>query len=175
MSQGSSDHQSFLNAGVPSLFFFSGLHEDYHKPSDDIEKVNVEGAARIAKLCDATLAALDSLPTRPTYVAFVPPPNPHAGIVPAPSSGGRPWFGSVPSFAGGTDGVLFDGVGKGSPAEKAGLQKGDKLVEWNGREVKTLEDFTVLLGAAQVGDTVKVGILRDGKKLDFEVTLALRP
>jgi len=93
----------------------------------------------------------------------------------APSSGGRPWFGSIPSFGGGSDGVLFDGVSKGSPAEKAGLQKGDVLVEWNGSSVKTLEDFTAYLGAAKVGDTVKVVVLREGDRKEFEITLANRP
>ena len=175
MSRGSSDHQSFLDASVPSLFFFSGLHEDYHKPSDDVEKVNADGAARIARLCDAVAEAVAGLPTKPAFVAWTPPRDPHAGAAPAPAAGGRPWFGSVPSFAGGTDGVLFDGVGSGSPAEKAGLQKGDKLVEWNGRPVKTLEDFTAHLGAAKAGDVVKVAILRDGRRLEVEVTLAVRP
>jgi len=178
MSQGSSDHQSFLDASVPSLFFFSGLHEDYHKPGDDVDKINADGAARIARLCDAVVEAVDALPTKPPFVAYAPPANPHAGITTAPSSGGqpqRPWFGSIPSFGGGSDGVLFDGVGKGSPAEKAGLQKGDVLVEWNGRPVKTLEDFTAFLGTAKIGDTVKIEVLREGKRLDFEVTLAVRP
>ncbi|MBL8841119.1 MAG: M20/M25/M40 family metallo-hydrolase [Planctomycetes bacterium] len=177
MAQGSSDHQSFLNAQVPALFFFSGLHEDYHKPSDDAEKVNCEGAARIATLCAAVARAIDGLPERPPFVAPAPV-NPHAGVAGGPprsGGGNRPWFGSIPSFGAAVDGVVFDGVSKGSPAEKAGLQKGDKLIEWNGREVKTLEDFTALLATAKVGDTVKIVLLRDGKKVDAEVTLAVRP
>jgi hypothetical protein len=175
MTRGSSDHQSFLDASVPSLFFFSGLHEDYHKPSDDLDKLNADGAARIARLCEAVVRALDALPEKPAFVAPPPPAAPHAGVVPAPSSGTRPWFGSIPSFGGGSDGVLFDGVSRGSPAEKAGLQKGDTLVEWNGRPVKTLEDFTACLNASQVGDTVKVVVLRSGERREFTVTLAVRP
>jgi hypothetical protein len=176
MSVGSSDHQSFLNAKVPSLFFFSGLHADYHKPSDTSDKINADGGARIAKLCGGILEEVADLPKKPEFVAPAAPvaPNPHAGTVPVPSGEGRPWFGSVPAFGASGDGVLFDGVSAGSPAEKAGLTKGDRLVEWNGRPVKTLEDFTAMLGSAQVGDTVHVVILRAGEKKTFDITLALR-
>jgi hypothetical protein len=181
MSVGSSDHQSFLNAKVPSLFFFSGLHADYHKPTDDADKINADGGARITKLCGGILEEVAALPKKPEFVAPAAPvaPNPHAGgvPVPAPSGEGRPWFGSVPAFGASGDGVLFDGVSAGSPAEKAGLGKGDRLVEWNGRPVKTLEDFTAMLGSAQVGDTVHVVILRGGEKgekKEYDITLALR-
>jgi hypothetical protein len=174
MTRGSSDHQSFLDASVPSLFFFSGLHEDYHKPGDDVDKLNADGAARITRLVDGVLASLDALPANPPFVPLAAP-NPHAGGAPAPSSGERPWFGSIPSFAGGASGVLFDGVTKGSPADKAGLQKGDTLVEWNGRPVATLEDFTACLQASKIGDVVKAVVLRDGKRENFEITLAVRP
>jgi hypothetical protein len=175
MSVGSSDHQSFLNAKVPSLFFFSGLHVDYHKPSDTSDKINADGGARITKLCGAILEEVADLPQKPPFVApAAVAPNPHAGTVPVPSGEGRPWFGSVPAFGASGDGVLFDGVSAGSPAEKAGLGKGDRLVEWNGRPVKTLEDFTAMLGSAQVGDTVHVVILRAGEKKTFDITLALR-
>ena len=176
MTQGSSDHQSFLNASVPSLFFFSGLHEDYHKPSDDEAKLNYDGAAKIATLCAGIASALDALPERPPFVALAAA-NPHGAAPggPRPTGGTRPWFGAIPSFGGGVEGVVFDGVSKGSPAEKSGLQKGDKLIEWNGRAVASLEDFTALLNAGKVGDTVKVVMLRDGKKVEADVTLAVRP
>ncbi len=175
MSVGSSDHQSFLNAKVPSLFFFSGLHADYHKPSDTSDKINADGGARIAKLCGGILEEIAALPTKPDFVAPAPvAPNPHAGTVPVPSGEPRPWFGSIPAFGASGDGVLFDGVSAGSPAEKAGLAKGDRLVEWNGRPVKTLEDFTAMLGSAQVGDTVHVVIQRGGEKKTYDITLALR-
>jgi hypothetical protein len=180
MSAGSSDHQSFLDAKVPSLFFFSGLHEDYHKPSDTADKIDADGAVRIAKLCDAMLEDLEAVPGRPAFVALAPSaPDPHAASASAQRGEGRPqerpWFGSIPAFGASGDGVLFDGVSAGSPAEKAGLAKGDRLVEWNGRPVKTLADFTALLGSAQVGDRVKVAILRGAERKEFEITLAVRP
>jgi len=174
MAQGSSDHQSFLIASVPRLFFFSGLHEDYHKPSDDADKLDYEAAAKIATLCAGVARAIDALPQRPAFTALAAA-NPHGANAPRPTGGARPWFGSIPSFGAGVEGVVFDGVSKGSPAEKAGLAKGDKLVEWNGRPVATLEDFTALLGAAKVGDVVKVVLLRDGKRVEAEVTLSIRP
>jgi hypothetical protein len=190
MAQGSSDHQSFLNAGVPSLFFFSGLHEDYHKPSDTWDKIAADGAASIAKLCDGVLEEVEALPTQPKYAPLAPPVNPHLAAQRDPNApknpdakepevpvvtSSRPWFGSIPSFGASGEGVLFDGVSKGSPAEKAGILKGDRLVEWNGRAVKTLEDFTALLDGSHVGETVKAVVLRKGERKEFEVVLALRP
>jgi hypothetical protein len=180
MTQGSSDHQSFLNAQVPALFFFSGLHEDYHKPSDDADRLNYEGAAAIASLCGGVARALLSLDAKPAFTAPASA-NPHAAGGPGapggtrPRGGNRPWFGSIPAFGGGVSGVVFDGVSPGSPAEKAGIRKGDQLIEWNGRAVASLEDFTALLGASKVGDLIKVVLLRDGKKVEAELTLALRP
>jgi len=180
MAQGSSDHQSFLNARVPALFFFSGLHEDYHKPSDDADKLNYDGAAAIASLCGGVAQALLALEARPAFTPL-PSANPHAAGAPGapgnarPRGGNRPWFGSIPAFGGGVSGVVFDGVSPGSPAEKAGIRKGDQLIEWNGRAVASLEDFTALLGAGKVGDKIDVVLLRGGEKVTTEVTLALRP
>ena len=180
MTQGSSDHQSFLNAQVPALFFFSGLHEDYHKPSDDADKLNYDGAAAIASLCGGVAQALLALEPKPAFVPLQSA-NPHAAGAPGAPAGTRtrnptrPWFGSIPAFGGGVSGVVFDGVSAGSPAEKAGIRKGDQLIEWNGRAVASLEDFTALLGAGKVGDTIKVVLLRGGEKVEAEVTLALRP
>src|SRR5262249_52548770 len=72
MSVVSSDHQSFLTAKVPSLFFFSGLHADYHKPSDTADKINADGGARIAKLCGGILEEIAALPKKPEFVAPAP-------------------------------------------------------------------------------------------------------
>ncbi len=176
MSRGSSDHQSFLNREVPSLFFFAGLHDDYHKPSDDIDKINFAGTETISRLAFGVLARLDAT-TRPKFVAAAAPANPHGGSARSddmPRSS-RPWFGSVPSFGGDVDGVLFDGITEGSPAHAGGLQAGDILVEFAGQAVHTLEDFTVFLSAHDVGDTVDVAVLRDGQRVEAQITLALRP
>jgi peptidase M28-like protein/PDZ domain-containing protein/PA domain-containing protein len=176
MSMGSSDHQTFLDAKVPSLFFFSGLHEDYHRPSDTSDKINADGAVRITKLCDAILEDLEAVAEKPAFVAVAPAAtDPHAASASAQRGEGRPWFGSIPEFGASGDGVLFSGVSAGSPAEKAGLAKGDRLVEWNGRPVKTLADFSALLSSAQVGDKVKVAIVRGAERKEFEITLAVKP
>ena len=123
------------------------------------------------------LEDLDVVATKPQFVAIATSsPNPHAGSPSAPSTANRrPWFGSIPAFGETGEGVLFDGVSVGSPAEKAGLAKGDRLIEWNGRPIKTLSDFTALLTSAQVGDHVKVVVLRGGEKKSFELTLAVKP
>jgi hypothetical protein len=187
-SIGNSDHQSFLSAGVPALFFFSGLHEDYHRPSDDADKINAEGGARIAALACEVLMKIDGAPERPAFTPVktsamkvseevkkaAEAANPHAGQAPTGSPYG-PWFGSVPSFANDGTGVLFEDVREGSPAAKAGLRKGDKMVEFGGVPVRTLEDFTVLLRAHKIGDEVEVAVMRGEERVQAKVTLAKRP
>jgi len=172
-NQGSSDHQTFLNQKIPSLFFFSGFHEDYHRPSDDVERVNAEGAERITRMVYAALADLAQRPDRPVFVAsaFTAPMT-----APGSRGGDRPWFGSVPAMGDTSgEGVLFSDVRAGSPADQAGLKGGDRLIEMNGQQVKTLEDFTVFLRSAKVGDSIEVVVLRDGQRVTAKVTLAVRP
>ncbi len=122
---GPSDHYPFYAAGVPVLHFFTGTHEDYHKPTDDADKVNAEGGARIAGLVAATCA--ESSPAGAERLAYKSVP------APAPQGDARSYgasLGTVPDYAGdGRPGVLLSGVRPGGAAEKAGIRRGDLLVE----------------------------------------------
>lgn len=171
---GSSDHTSFTAKQVPVLFFFSGLHADYHKPSDTWDKID---APETVKLLDFIASAATKLATdseRPKFVRVAPAHQPPAGGSTSGGGGYGPYFGSIPDFAEPPTGVRFSDVREGSPAAKAGLKGGDVMIEFDGKKVQNLYDFTYLLRTKKPGDTVKVRVLRDGKPLDVECTLEKR-
>jgi Zn-dependent M28 family amino/carboxypeptidase len=173
---GSSDHTSFIAKGVPSLFFFSGLHSDYHKPSDTWDKIDAPDAAKVLRLVAEVTDELRGEDGRPSFVK--PAPVVHGGSGdPGPVSSGSgygPWFGSVPDFGEGVTGVKFADVTGGSPAAKAGLKGGDVMVEFDGKPIGNLYDFTYALRGKKPGDEVKVKVTRDGKPLEVTVTLGKR-
>ncbi|HTS63963.1 MAG TPA: M28 family peptidase [Candidatus Acidoferrales bacterium] len=174
-SEGSSDHTSFTAHQVPALFFFSGLHSDYHKPGDTWDKIDAAAAARMLSLVADIAQALRDAPERPEFVKVAP--NPHGtgdGSNPGPVSGYGPYFGSVPDFAEGINGVKFADVREGSPAAKAGLKQGDIMVEFDGKPIGNLYDFTYALRAKKPGDEVTVKVMRDGKPVTAKCTLARR-
>lgn len=167
----SSDHASFLSKGVPSLFFFSGLHKDYHKPSDTWDKVNVGDSAKVILLVADVAKGLISDAARPQFVR-VKQTSPESG-----SGGGGgygPYFGVIPDFAPLEKGVQFADVSEGSPAQVAGLQAGDVLVSFGDKPVRDIYDFTFALRGSKAGDVVKVKFVRNGKQMTADVKLAPR-
>jgi hypothetical protein len=172
---GASDDTSFLLRRVPSIFFFSGLHADYHRPSDDWDKIDSPGGLAVASLAYGLAARIAA---RPDRVTFVPPPaQSTSNSSGSPSSGGYgPYFGSIPDFAeGDSNGVKFAEVREGSPAAKAGLQRDDVMTSFGGMPIKTLYDFTFALREKKPGDKVEVVVLRHGKEIRTTVELTNRP
>ena len=171
----SSDHTSFVMKRIPVLFFFSGLHSDYHKPSDTWDKINSGSAAMLVNIVARAAVELASEPGKPTFVEVIEN-NPHAGLPVSGSGGGGygPYFGSIPDFGQTENGVRFSDVKPGSPAAKAGLRAGDVLIQFASKPVKNLYDFTDALRSSKVGDVVPVTVLRDGKELKVEVKLEQR-
>jgi Peptidase family M28/PDZ domain/PA domain len=169
----SSDHTSFVAQKIPVIFFFSGLHADYHKPSDTWEKINPEAAARLLNVVADATVALASAPERPAFLN-VAESNPHSGGVPSGGGGYGPYFGSIPDFGQTENGVKFADVKPGSPAAKAGLKAGDVLIQFGDKPIKNLYDFTDALRRGKIGDVVHVTVLRDGKELQADVKLEQR-
>ena len=168
-SEGSSDHTSFTAHQVPALFFFSGLHGDYHKPSDTWDKIDAPAAAKLlALVAEVTESLRDAAgPSRVRQAGRAH--TPHGGDSnPGPVSGYGPYFGSIPDFAEGIIGVKFADVREGSPAAKAGLKAGDIMVEFDGKALQNLYDFTYALRGKKPGDEVKVKVMRDGKPLEVQ-------
>lgn len=176
-----SDHTSFVARKVPVLFFFSGLHGDYHKPSDTWDKINAPDAARLLDLIADVTLELDAAAMPPAFVAVVENANPHMGVatgvtggVTTGGGGYGPYFGSIPDFAQMETGVRFSDVQPGSPAAKAGLKAGDILVQFADKAIRNLYDFTDALRRSNVGDVVETTVLRDGMRLTVSVTLEQR-
>lgn len=165
----SSDHMSFVTKRVPALFFFSGLHSDYHKPSDTWEKINSEAAVRVLDLVANVSQQLASAPERPSFITVVE--NRPAG---AGGGGYGPYFGSIPDFGQVDNGVRFSDVRPGSPAAKAGLKAGDVLIQFGDKPIKNLYDFTDALRRSKVGDVVEVKVLRGSETISATVKLEQR-
>jgi hypothetical protein len=167
---GSSDHTSFNAKKIPVLFIFSGLHSDYHKPSDTYDKINAEGAVKVLSLVYLMMDRIASEVRRLEYTE-VQEPRPPTG-----SGGGGygPYFGSVPDFRDDLKGVLFSDVRPDSPAAKAGLKAGDLMVGFDGKSIQNLYDFTYALRSKKAGDVVVVVVKRDGQEVKANVTLEAR-
>ena len=165
---GRSDQSSFYAAGVPVLHMFTDLHEDYHRATDDWEKLDLAGLARVADFTAAVTAAIANRPAALTFVNL-PPPQPAGG-----AGGYGAYLGSIPDMAGGVRGVRLTGVRAESPADRAGIRAGDVIVRIGEREVADLQGLTDALRAHQPGDAVDVVLLRDGAERTVRVTLGRR-
>ena len=167
---GASDHTSFAVREVPVFFFFSGLHSDYHKPSDTWDKIDALDGARVVSLVAKVSESLDQLKQKPQYVRVGQPATPAVG---GPGGYG-PYFGSIPDFGQEHGGVKFADVHDGSPAGRAGFKGGDVMVEFDGKKIDNLYDFTYALRAHKAGDKVMVTVMRGGEKITRQVTLEVR-
>ena len=160
---GPSDHSSFYAMKIPVLFFFSGTHEDYHKPSDTADKINYEGQAKIVGYVAEIARAIDRADARPVYVLARSQSSGRA-------TGFRVYLGTVPSYAESNDGMLLDAVRDDSPAAKAGLKAGDKIVKLAGREIKNVYDYTYSLGEMKPDQEYEVEVTRGGERLKLKLT-----
>ncbi len=170
---GPSDHSAFYAVKKPVLFAFTGVHADYHKPSDTADKINAEGLARVVAFLTPILAGVDGAPEK---IAFTPVKEDEK---PRASRSFRVWVGGIPDFSEEGPGVRFSGVTAGSPAEKAGLKEGDLLVRVGAKEIRNLYDYTYALQELKPGQKVILTVKRteNGKTVDtpVEVTLGSRP
>jgi hypothetical protein len=164
-----SDHTSFVGRKIPVLFFFSGLHSDYHKPSDTWDKINAPSAAQLLNLVGDVALQLAEAPSPPTFITVVEDKPVSGG-----GGGYGPYFGSIPDCGEVKDGVRFSDVRPGSPAAKAGLRAGDILVQFGDKPIHNLYDFTDALRRSKVGEVVEVKALRDGQPITASVKLEQR-
>ena len=159
---GPSDHSQFYGKQIPVLFFWTGTHSDYHKPSDTFDKINYDDEARILSLVARIVRDVDGAEKRLTYTtAKVDPPR---------GGGFRVYLGTIPNYAESTNGLLIDGVREGSPAEKGGLKPGDRIVKIGNREVKNVYDYTYALGEMKAGQEYAFEVMRGSEKLTLKVT-----
>jgi membrane-associated protease RseP (regulator of RpoE activity) len=168
---GGSDHASFLMGGVPAVHFFTGLHPDYHRATDDSEKINYGGITRVVNLAERVAREIANRPALLTRTRAARPPEVAAG----PPRGARPYLGSVPDMSAvDVRGVRLSDVTAGSPAEHAGLRKGDVVVELQGAAVTDLQSYSDALYAHRPGDEVTIVVLRGAERVTVRATLGTR-
>jgi hypothetical protein len=163
---GSSDHSSFFAADIPVLHFFTGAHSEYHRPTDDADLIDADGAVRIVQL---VVAVTEELTRREAPLSLV-----HSSEPPARqmlSGGAR--LGTIPDYAGPADGrpgLLLSAVRTDGPAERGGLRRGDLIVGIDEHEIHGIEDFMSVLSEATPGERATVRVEREGELMEFEVT-----
>jgi S1-C subfamily serine protease len=161
---GPSDHQSFYKKGVPVLFLFTGYHDEYHMPTDTVDKINFAGMKQIVDFIEDLGNRVASDAGRPEYVKMAPPKRP-AGKMRVPTIGFAP--GNYDESE--EKGVLVGGVSKDGPAEKAGLKEGDYIVEIAGKPVKNMTGYMFVMRSQKRGEACDVTVVRDGKKVTLKV------
>ncbi|WP_425550284.1 M20/M25/M40 family metallo-hydrolase [Algibacter aquimarinus] len=157
---GPSDHTSFYNADIPVLHFFTGQHEDYHKPSDDFEKLNYQGMNTISNYIFEVISDLDNngkLPFRKTKNESEDVPRFKVGL------------GVIPDYLFDGKGMRIDGISEEKPAQKAGLQKGDIVVKLGDTAVVDMMSYMKVLATFEKGDTTKVIVDRNGELVEAKI------
>ena len=163
------DVSSFNQAGVPSLAFFTGAHADYHKPSDTADKINYEDLDRIAAFATAITRRLLDSDEAPQFTKVEQKTESGGG-----RAGLRIFTGTIPDYATDVKGLLLGGVIGGGPAEQAGLQKGDVIVEIAGQSIANIYDYTYALELLKIGQPAKVIYMRNGERREASLTPAAR-
>ena len=154
---GPSDHTSFYNSDIPVLHFFTGQHEDYHKPSDDTERLHFNGMQIISNYIFEIITDLDNngkLPFRKTKNESEEVPRFKVGL------------GVIPDYLFDGKGMRIDGISEDKPAQKAGLQKGDIVVKLGDSTVFDMMSYMKVLATFKAGDKTNITVDRQGKMVD---------
>ncbi len=160
------DSSSFNQAGVPTLAFFTNVHTDYHRPSDDAALLNIEDLARVAHLGALVAHKVSNLDVAPQFVAVQ-----RAGNEPQGSRDTvRAFTGTIPDYASEIEGLLLGGVIEGGPAEEAGLRAGDVIIEFGGQTIANIYDYTYALDAVKIGEPLAIVFMRDGERRETTMT-----
>ena len=144
------------------LFFWTGTHNDYHKPSDTAEKINYQGEARIVSFVANIVRDIDKSDKRPTYTVAKTEAQ-------GRSTGFRVYLGTIPNYADTNDGLLLDGVRDDSPAAKAGLKAGDRIVKIGTQDIRNVYDYTAALGEMKAGEEYVLEVMRGTEKLTLKI------
>jgi hypothetical protein len=168
---GPSDHSSFYLKNVPVLHFFTDLHEDYHRASDDVVRINAGGLARVVGYAERITRELADRPSRLTFVRSAT-----ASSQSSLRASSQAYLGTIPDMgAGEVRGMRLSGVRPGSPADSGGLKEGDVITELGGKAVTDLNTYSDALYGRQPGDTVLIVYLRGGERRETKVILGRRP
>lgn len=161
---GPSDHTSFYNVGIPVLFFFTGTHKDYHKPTDVADVINYPGEVQVIKYVDKVLAKMDKSGVKPVFTAT------------AQKASGRSKYkvtlGIMPDYTYQEGGVRVDGVSDNRPAMKAGVKQGDIIIGLGSNKIGGMQSYMEALGKFAPGDKTQITLMREGKEVNLPIELA---
>ncbi|MEP6927169.1 MAG: M28 family peptidase [Ginsengibacter sp.] len=158
---GPSDHTSFYLKNIPVLFFFTGTHKDYHKPTDDIEKINFTGELQVIKYMYHVIEETNKL----GKIAFSKTREPKMG-----NSRFTVSLGIMPDYTFSGKGVRADGIIDGKIAQKAGIQPGDIIKKLGDNSFSDINSYMTVLSKFKKGDKTKVTVLRGKDELIFDIT-----
>jgi Zn-dependent M28 family amino/carboxypeptidase len=162
------DVATFNQAGVPALNFFTGTHADYHKPSDTADKIAYDDLDRVAAFAAALLRRVIAAPEAPAFTKV------EQQLDRGGRAGVRVFTGTIPDYSTEVKGLLLSGVIGGGPAEQAGLQKGDVIVEIAGHTIANIYDYTFALELLKIGEPAKVVYVREKQRRETTLTPAAR-
>ena len=166
MDFGRSDHASFYKENIPALFFFTGAHQDYHKPTDDWDKIDYQGEKDILNFLYDLIIQLSNIEQKLLFTEIIDK-NPNNE---SPSF--NVTFGVIPSYGSQKVGMEIDGISrKGGPADKAGMKKGDVIIEINRKKVRNIYDYMARLADLKNGDKIIVKIIRDTEEMELILEL----
>ena len=161
---GPSDHTSFYNAGIPVLFFFTGSHKDYHKPSDVAALINYTGEVQVIKYMSKVVSCMDKENVKPSFTATKQNATSVAHF--------KVTLGIMPDYTFESGGVRVDGVSDNRPAMKAGIQQGDIITRLGDVKIMGMQTYMEALGKFAPGDKTQVTIIRAGKELILPIELS---
>ena len=150
------------------FFYFTGLHSDYHRPSDTYDKINADGEATVLTMVEKSMRIVADMPSRPDFTKGADKPS----ATQSSSIALKVSLGLVPDYSDDPHGLRITGVKPGSPAEKAGLTADDIVTKVGPTQIKNIYDLMSALGSFKPGDTTDVSVLRDGKTVTVKVTFA---
>lgn len=165
---GPSDHSSFYAKNIPVLFFFTGTHSDYHRPSDDAELINYTGLTQILNYVHSVTEVISNLDTKPDYVNV---PRKDGGRT---MSAWKVYVGTVPDYAYTGEGLKITGASEGSPAQKGGMKAGDIMVKFGNKKITNIYDYVYALKEFVPGDIVEVEVKRGEELIKLSLTLTAR-
>ncbi len=166
---GPSDHSSFYSKDLPVLAFFTGLHSDYHKPSDTWDKINYEGELKILEMVEDVAKDVIDMPVKPTFtkVSISNKENQSLGGI-------KVYLGTIPDYSSSVEGLQLSGVKPGSPAEKGGLMANDIVIKFGKLDIKNIYDYTAALGEYKPGDEVEIIVKRGNDTVNLKVIMGSR-
>lgn len=169
---GRSDHAVFVRSEIPSMHFYTGSHPDYHQPTDDADKINAVGGAKVAELVYRVAEGIAAMSERPRFQEQAVSASEKRA-----ASGGTPTYrvvmGLAPGYGDdGKPGMAVEAVTPQGPADMAGLKGGDRILRISGKPVANVYDYMASTRGNQPGDTVEVTVQRGGKEMTFAVKLA---